>query len=170
MLGYLLHLFILRRVVLESVHFLCVTCTVNQMSNTFAGIKGSAGQLPGAVLLCLSFTPKDVNSQCLSRVRNHMLSSFLENLLWYLNLCYFLSQVSVDFHAGYESALVEIAASLQLSRNIFTALLSLQSWKSFMRRWIRANISSLDAKAPSVSLDKTSKAATDILKVHLFLF
>jgi hypothetical protein len=65
---------------------------------------------------------------------------------------------------------VEIAASLQLSRNIFTALLSLQSWKSFMRRWIRANISYLDAKAPSVSLDKTSKAATDILKVHLFLF
>lgn len=104
-----------------------------------SGIKGSAGQLPGAALLCLSFTPKDVNSQCLSRV-------------------------SVDFHAGYESALVEIAASLQLSRNIFTALLSLQSWKSFMRRWIRANISSLDAKAPSVSLDKTSKAATDILK------
>ncbi|KAJ6965744.1 hypothetical protein NC652_003584 [Populus alba x Populus x berolinensis] len=113
--------------------------SVNQMSNKFAGIKGSAGQLPGAALLCLSFTPKDVNSQCLSRV-------------------------SVDFHAGYECALVEIAASLQLSRNIFTALLSLQSWKSFMRRWIRANISSLDAKAPSVSLDKTSKAATDILK------
>ncbi|KAJ6775784.1 FOCADHESIN FAMILY MEMBER [Salix koriyanagi] len=104
-----------------------------------SGIKGSAGQLPGAALLCLSFTPKDVNSQRLSRV-------------------------SLDFHAGYESALVEIAASLQLSRNIFIALLSLQSWKSFMQRWIRANIASLDAKAPSVSLDKTSKAATDILK------
>ncbi|CAK7328106.1 unnamed protein product [Dovyalis caffra] len=101
--------------------------------------KGSAGQLPGAALLCLSLTPKDVNNRCLSRV-------------------------SQDVHAGYESALVEIAASLQLSRNIFIALLSLQSWKSFMWRWMRANISTLDAKALSVSLDRTSKAATDILK------
>lgn len=80
MLGYLLHLLILH-FVLESVHFLCVICTVNQMSYKSAGIKGSAGQLPGAALLCLSFTPKDVNSQRLSRVRNHMLSSFLDNLL-----------------------------------------------------------------------------------------
>ncbi|KAJ6754277.1 FOCADHESIN FAMILY MEMBER [Salix purpurea] len=102
-------------------------------------LKVTAANFLDALFYAFPFTPKDVNSQRMSRV-------------------------SLDFHAGYESALVEIAASLQLSRNIFIALLSLQSWKSFMQRWIRANIASLDAKAPSVSLDKTSKAATDILK------
>ncbi|KAK9272918.1 hypothetical protein L1049_003297 [Liquidambar formosana] len=105
-----------------------------------SGRKSSARELPGAALLCLSFTPKDVNNQGASKELQ-------------------------DVHAGYENALVEIAASLQLSRNIFVALLSLQSWKSFMRRWMRAIILSLDAKSPSIVLDRTSKAASDILKV-----
>lgn len=35
-----------------------------------------------------------------------------------------------------------------------------------MRRWMKANIQSIDAKATSVVLDKTSKAANSILKVH----
>lgn len=67
--------------------------------------------------------------------------------------------------------MVEIAASLQLSRNIFVALLALQSWKPFMRRWIRADILYFDAKSPTIILDKSSKAANDILKVvyHLWL-
>lgn len=63
------------------------------------------------------------------------------------------------------NALVDIAASLQLSRNILVALMALQSWKSFVQRWMRAYISSYDAKAESAILDKTSKAASDILKV-----
>ncbi|XP_043808563.1 protein RST1 isoform X3 [Manihot esculenta] len=106
--------------------------------------KSNAGKLPGAALLCLSFTPKDVNNLGLSRA-------------------------SLDVHAAYENALVEIASSLQLSRNIFVALLSLQSWKTFMRRWMRASLLLLDAKAPSVALDKTSKAANNILKIMMRL-
>ncbi|XP_065878265.1 protein RST1 isoform X2 [Euphorbia lathyris] len=103
-----------------------------------SGKKSNAGQLPGAALLCLSFSPKDANSLGISRV-------------------------TVDLHAAYENALVEIASSLQLSRNIFVALLSLQSWKTFMRRWMRANNLSLDSKVAS-ALDKTSESANNILK------
>ncbi|KAF8037585.1 hypothetical protein BT93_B0463 [Corymbia citriodora subsp. variegata] len=102
----------------------------------FSSGERSARECPGAALLCLSFTPKNSKSQ----------------------------GVYTDAHALYENMLVEIAASLQLSRNTFLALLSLQSWKSFMRRWIRANMLSLDAKVSSIALDRPSKAAHDILK------
>lgn len=71
-----------------------------------------------------------------------------------------------DVHSEYEKALLELATSLQLSRNVFIALISLQSWKAFMRRWLRADILFFDAKAPSISLDKITKAANDILKVQ----
>ncbi|KAL5572771.1 hypothetical protein UlMin_022368 [Ulmus minor] len=104
-----------------------------------SGKRSNARELPGAALLCLSFTPKDVNT----RVKSKGLS---------------------DVHTQYENALVELAESLQLSRNIFVALISLQSWKAFMRRWLRAGILCSDAKAPSVSLDKTNNVANDILK------
>ncbi|KAJ1389506.1 hypothetical protein SESBI_38241 [Sesbania bispinosa] len=96
-------------------------------------------ELPGAALLCFSFTPKNVNE--------HQASKRLR-----------------EVHAGYENALVEIAASLQLSRNILLALMALQSWKDFMRRWMKAYILSYDAMAQLSVLDKTSKAASDILK------
>ncbi|KAL2335728.1 hypothetical protein Fmac_016941 [Flemingia macrophylla] len=69
-----------------------------------------------------------------------------------------------DVHAGYENALVEVATSLQLSRNILLALMALQSWKGFMRRWMKSYTVSYDAKAQLSVLDKTSKAASDILK------
>lgn len=36
---------------------------------TFAGERSKARDLPGAALLCLSFTPKDVSNQGASRVR-----------------------------------------------------------------------------------------------------
>ncbi|XP_050223482.1 protein RST1 isoform X2 [Mercurialis annua] len=104
-----------------------------------SGKKSNVGQLPGAALLCLSFTPKDENSLGMSKG-------------------------NLDVHAAYENTLVEIASSLHLSRNIFIALLSLQSWKVFMRRWMRANILSMDPKTGAAGLDKISKAATKILK------
>jgi len=64
---------------------------------------------------------------------------------------------------------VEVAASLQLSRNILLALMALQSWKGFVRRWVKAYTLSYDAKAQLSVLDKTSKAASDILKVKIGL-
>jgi len=48
--------------------------------------------------------------------------------------------------------------------------MSLQSWKDFMRRWVKAYIMSYDAKAQLSVLDKTSKAASDILKVNICVF
>ncbi|CAN0875160.1 Protein RST1 [Linum grandiflorum] len=101
--------------------------------------KANARQLPGAALLLMSFTPKELTKRM-------------------------LPNVTVDVHAKYETELAEIAASLHLSRNIFVALLSLESWKSFMYRWMNANVSSLDAKASPVGVDKSCKAANDILK------
>ncbi|PIN21822.1 hypothetical protein CDL12_05455 [Handroanthus impetiginosus] len=95
-------------------------------------------ELPGAALLCLPIH-KDVKNQGLSK-----------ELL--------------DVHAKYKDAAVEISASLQLSRNFLLALLSLQSWKPFMQRWLRSCIMVLEAKAHLTVLDKTSKAANDILK------
>ncbi|WJX70216.1 hypothetical protein P8452_54347 [Trifolium repens] len=104
-----------------------------------SGKINEAIELPGAALLCFSFTPKNVNEhQATKRPRS--------------------------VHAAYENALKEIAATLHLSRNILLALMALQSWKDFMRRWVKAYILSYDAKAQLSVLDKTSKAASDILK------
>lgn len=79
-------------------------------------------------------------------------------------------QALQDVHAEYQNALVEIAASLQLSRNILIALLSLNSWKPFMQRWMRDSVILLDAKAPSTLLDKASNAANGIFKVRAIYF
>ncbi|XP_010555953.1 PREDICTED: protein RST1 [Tarenaya hassleriana] len=100
-------------------------------------------ELPGAALLCLSFSPRSLNHGA--------------------------SKGFHDLHGQYEDAFKEIVASLQLSRNIAIALISLQSMKSFMRRWMRANIIFIDATAADISSDKTSKAASKILKslVHM---
>ncbi|PIA29308.1 hypothetical protein AQUCO_06100078v1 [Aquilegia coerulea] len=96
--------------------------------------------LPGAALICFSFTPKEVHNQGTPKE--------LQKL-----------------HAAYETALVDIADSLQLSRNVLIAMLSLQSWKPFMQRWVKAVDMSLNAKVKSSASDKTSKAAADILKI-----
>ncbi|KAF1859358.1 hypothetical protein Lal_00009942 [Lupinus albus] len=104
-----------------------------------SGKVNEARELPGAALLCFNLTHKDVDElQASKRVRY--------------------------VHAGYQNALVEIASSLQLSRNILLALMAFQSWKGFMRRWMKVYIQSYDAKAQLSVQDKTSKAASNILK------
>ncbi|KAL0331937.1 UNVERIFIED_CONTAM: protein RST1 [Sesamum calycinum] len=95
-------------------------------------------EFPGAALLCLP-THKDIKNQRLSKGLQ-------------------------DVHAKYEDAVVDICASLQLSRNCLLALLSVQSWKPFMQRWLRSCTMVLEAKEDRALLDKTSKAANDILK------
>ncbi|KAK8631468.1 hypothetical protein V6N13_028254 [Hibiscus sabdariffa] len=104
-----------------------------------SGKRSNAGELPGAALLCGSFISNNLKTQ--GTVRGVQ-----------------------DPHSGYEDMMVQMAASLQLSRNIFLALLSLESWKAFVRRWMRASILSIDAKASVIVSDKTSKAANAILK------
>ncbi|XP_052196381.1 protein RST1 isoform X2 [Diospyros lotus] len=106
-----------------------------------SGNVDGARKLPGAALFCLSLAPKEV-------------------IKGYQNV-----QGLQEVHAKYENALVEISMSLHLSRNILIALLSLQSWKPFMQRWLRACAIFLDGKAPSTVADKTSKAANGILKI-----
>ncbi|KAI3997835.1 hypothetical protein MKX01_036305 [Papaver californicum] len=101
----------------------------------------NASKLPGAALLCLSFVPKDLQNSGKSEVQD------LQKL-----------------HPAYENALVDIADSLHLSRNILTALLSLQSWKPFVQRWMKAVLKYQDTKSPSNLLERTTKAADDILK------
>ncbi|KAL1831410.1 hypothetical protein ACET3Z_001061 [Daucus carota] len=91
--------------------------------------------LPGAALFSLTFT-HDVNKPGAAK----------------------------DLHAKFRTALLDIAASLHLSRNISVAVLSFQSWKIFMQRWIKEQIMLNDVKGLSTSLNNTNKPANDILK------
>uniref|UniRef100_A0A0E0BXQ2 DUF3730 domain-containing protein n=1 Tax=Oryza meridionalis TaxID=40149 RepID=A0A0E0BXQ2_9ORYZ len=101
--------------------------------------KSAHHRFPGAALLTLNFTPKDIlhegKSKDLPRV-----------------------------HAAYEQALVEMAESMYISRNMVVALLALHSWKSFVSNWMQAVIACLDTKESS-KLNKASKAADDIFKI-----
>ncbi|KOM56188.1 hypothetical protein LR48_Vigan10g208000 [Vigna angularis] len=139
---FLLILFNKRRLY-NSEYLFCVVFLVLfiglDVKHLFTGKLNVARELPGAALVCFSFTPKDVNE--------HQTSKRLR-----------------EVHTGYEIALVEVAASLQLSRNILLALMAVQSWKGFVRRWMKAYTLSYDAKSQLSVLDKTSKAASDILK------
>ncbi|PNT70012.1 hypothetical protein BRADI_2g04280v3 [Brachypodium distachyon] len=67
-------------------------------------------------------------------------------------------------HAAYEQALVEMAESIYISRNIMVALLALHSWKSFVSHWMQAVVALLDIKESS-KLNKPLKAANDIFKI-----
>uniref|UniRef100_A0A0E0JEK9 DUF3730 domain-containing protein n=1 Tax=Oryza punctata TaxID=4537 RepID=A0A0E0JEK9_ORYPU len=101
--------------------------------------KSAPHRFPGAALLTLNFTPKDIlhegKSKDLPRV-----------------------------HAAYEQALVEMAESMYISRNMVVALLAMHSWKSFVSNWMQAVIACLDTKESS-KLNKASKAADDIFKI-----
>ncbi|RAL46892.1 hypothetical protein DM860_005171 [Cuscuta australis] len=96
-------------------------------------------ELPGAALFCLSF--------------NHEGLNFPRT-----------PEALQDVQDKYKNAVVEIVDSLQLSRNVLIALLALQSWKPFMRRWLRARLILLDTKVHSTVSDRTSIAAKEILK------
>ncbi|XP_020268990.1 protein RST1 isoform X2 [Asparagus officinalis] len=93
---------------------------------------------PGAALLSLVFTPKDLQGK---------------------------SKALAKIHSAYEKALLEISESLHVSRNIIFALLALQSWKTFICRWIREVIMHDDSKGSRDVSDKHSKAAHDIFKI-----
>ncbi|KAK9090762.1 hypothetical protein Sjap_023939 [Stephania japonica] len=110
---------------------------------TISSGKGSSSitrVFPGAALLGHSFTPKEGDG--------HKKSKELRKL-----------------HSAYENAMVEIAESLQLSRNILLAQLSLQSWKPFVQHWLRASVAVLDKTVPSDVANKTSQAANSILEI-----
>lgn len=72
-------------------------------------------------------------------------------------------------HAAYEQALMEMAESMFISRNIVVALLALHSWKSFVSHWMQAVVTLLDTKESS-KLNKPLKAANDIFKVRKYVF
>lgn len=78
-----------------------------------SGNNSKARELPGAALFYLAFSMKDDYNKGGSKVLH-------------------------ELHAKYESTLVDTAASLQLSRNMIVAILSLQSWQPFLQRWLRA--------------------------------
>jgi hypothetical protein len=74
-----------------------------------------------------------------------------------------------EWLAKHENALLEIAGSIQLSRNICVALLSLQSWLPFMRRWLRAKMMAFEVEGMSdVGEQIPTMAGDSIFKVVLF--
>ncbi|CAI9111482.1 OLC1v1011710C1 [Oldenlandia corymbosa var. corymbosa] len=103
------------------------------------GDESKVKEIPGAALLLLNFAPD---------LRNRGPQKELE-----------------EMNAKFENVMVEIASSLKLSRNVLVALVSLQSWKPFMRRWVKVQLKLLGAKPHSSVLDNTSKAANNILKI-----
>ncbi|GAB2229778.1 hypothetical protein Drorol1_Dr00014033 [Drosera rotundifolia] len=120
---------------------------VEKLLEVFPQLMFSPGQnkskeLPDAALLCKSFSPG--------------------NSLYQLQF-----KTVRDVLGQYANAMKEITISLQLSRNVIMALISLQSWKPFMQRWLSAYLSFLDKDPSSKTLDRTSKAANDILKTVL---
>ncbi|XP_057823023.2 protein RST1 isoform X2 [Cryptomeria japonica] len=104
--------------------------------------KKSVADIPGASLLCLTFSPPP---KALAK------KVYLKDLQ--------------KWQAKYKDALMENAEGIQLSRNIFLALLSLQSWLSFMRCWLRAKIMVFEAEGVCDGLEQiTLKAAKSILQ------
>ncbi|KAJ1684988.1 hypothetical protein LUZ63_016378 [Rhynchospora breviuscula] len=98
-------------------------------------------ELPGAALICLDFTPKDES--------RHGIMKDLHRV-----------------HAAYETALLDLAESLHVPRNLAVAFLVLQSWKVFLDQWISAVVNSINAQNVSSDLsDKNRKAAKDIFKI-----
>ncbi|KAJ4765519.1 Protein RST1 [Rhynchospora pubera] len=98
-------------------------------------------ELPGAALICLDFTPKDES--------RHGIMKDLHRV-----------------HAAYETALLELAESLHVPRNLAVAVLVLQSWKVFLDQWISAVVNSINAQNISSDLsEKNRKAANDIFKI-----
>ncbi|XP_028554714.1 protein RST1 isoform X2 [Dendrobium catenatum] len=98
----------------------------------------NAIEFPGAALLSYVFTPKELQGS---------------------------SNDVPRIHALFEKALIEIAESLPLSRNILIALLTLESWKAFIQQWIKALVASSDVKSSSSELDNELQSAGDILKI-----
>uniref|UniRef100_A0A7N0TGW4 DUF3730 domain-containing protein n=1 Tax=Kalanchoe fedtschenkoi TaxID=63787 RepID=A0A7N0TGW4_KALFE len=100
-----------------------------------SGNNRNVRELPGAALFTASFFPKDKNDS-----------------------------IPKEVHGEYENALTEIAASLNLSRSIFVAVLAMKSWEPFMKRWIKVNVLSNEGKRTAKVSDTTLKAANDILQ------
>ncbi|KAJ3694479.1 hypothetical protein LUZ60_009959 [Juncus effusus] len=96
--------------------------------------------LPGAALICFNFTPK--------------LESPLKSI-----------KDLQKVNQAYEKALMDLAESLHITRNLIFAIISIQSWKSFLDRWIEAVINFMKDSSSSDSLDKHTRAAKDILKI-----
>lgn len=69
-------------------------------------------------------------------------------------------------HEAYETALLDLAESLHVPRNLAVALLVMQSWKVFLDHWLNAAVNANVKNISSDVSDKTRKAANDIFKVH----
>ncbi|XP_020572456.1 protein RST1 isoform X2 [Phalaenopsis equestris] len=98
----------------------------------------NAREFPGAALLSYVFSPTESHG---------------------------LSNDALRIHASFEKALMEIAEALLISRNIVIALLALESWKTFIRQWMKALVTSADTKCSSIESDNSVKSACDILKI-----
>ena len=145
----------LRDVHLDIVYFIC------RKQEQGKGITWCSFVLP---FFCSSGYDKqgNVKSKTMSAILK--IWTLLQHMYRQFYMCIDLQDLE-EVNAKFENALLEIASSLQLSRNILVALITLQSWKSFMQRWMKVQLMLLDAKAHSTVLDRTSKAANNILKV-----
>ncbi|KAH9602275.1 hypothetical protein KSS87_015436 [Heliosperma pusillum] len=118
---------------------------IEKLLDVFPRVVFSSGRcntqdMPGAALFCLPFISKDF-------ARGNFKNA---------------DGVFDEYH----NIVKDVSGSLHLSRNTLLALLSLQSWKSLMKRWLK-DYNCVLVKASSTVFDRTSKAANDILKRFL---
>nr|CAD1842905.1 unnamed protein product [Ananas comosus var. bracteatus] len=104
----------------------------------------------------------EIGVECLKK-RGSRCTRLKSCWMFFLRLCFLQDLPRV--HAAYEKVLVEIAESLHTSRNILVALFAFQSWKSFVRCWMRAVVTLVDPKGSSDVSDKSTKVAQDIFKI-----
>ncbi|XP_078439731.1 ARM repeat superfamily protein [Wolffia australiana] len=108
------------------------------MFSTGTKQKPNVGELPGASLLFVTLSSKDPQRSIMCKDASKL-------------------------HAKYEAMMLEVAESLHLGRNIFVALLALQSWTSFLSRWLRE----VTVDTMSANAEESSKSAAIILKILL---
>ncbi|CAM6092766.1 unnamed protein product [Calypogeia fissa] len=107
----------------------------------------SISDFPGATLLCLSL-PAPEKTERVSKVE-------------------YQRQVKV-WQTNYEKIFLEVADQLHFGRNLVVAMLSLQSWCSFVSRWLDAIFTRYETDSPNLgrneNLLKAAKYLSQIMK------
>ncbi|KAL3702297.1 hypothetical protein R1sor_020319 [Riccia sorocarpa] len=102
-------------------------------------------EFPGAALLCLSLPPP---GKTLSQTKREY------------------QKALKTWQSTHERIFVETAEHLQLHRNLIVAMLALQSWCSFISRWLQSLVSVYETENPTSTEDEnTEKAANYLMKM-----
>ncbi|KAJ7536683.1 hypothetical protein O6H91_12G077500 [Diphasiastrum complanatum] len=114
-------------------------------SSSFPGTDKAVAEFPGAALLLLDIPSHNLAVKTTLGYRNKAVKSRKD---------------------AYERMFSEIADQLNIKQNLITILLALESWYSFLPRWLKAEIASLEQQVLSDDPENfVIKAADNIMKI-----